>query len=179
MLLYLFVACMCMFGVAYEYIVDYEKLELAYYEKSLVRDAYFLFRKYNRTNHCLNVSFVLLKDLDGRKLQFTTSVHQFLSNEYKKTGMEATYNVCEYWSRDIYGTTSFIKKFGNLEGCDIKKGFYYLYNFMPDESQFPKFVPLGRYMIQMNVVRKSGAPLLRFQWFVTARFKLNNRVYGV
>ncbi|RZC32061.1 DUF1091 domain containing protein, partial [Asbolus verrucosus] len=134
----------------YEYIVNYERLELAYYEKNLVKDAYFLFRKYNRTNFCLNVSFTLLDDLDGNNINFTTSIYQLLSNQYKRTGIELNFNVCKYWKNNLYGTAKHLAQFGNLEGCDIKKKHYYLYNFMPDESTFPKYIPLGSYMIQMD-----------------------------
>jgi hypothetical protein len=46
-----------------------------------------------------------------------------LSGQYKPIALEAKFNVCEYWKKDMYGTITHIKKFGNLEGCDTKKVF--------------------------------------------------------
>ncbi|CAH1370735.1 unnamed protein product [Tenebrio molitor] len=121
------------------------------------------------------MSFTLLKDLDGNKMKFTTSGYQLLSNQYKPTGLKVHFNVCEYWKKDIYGSTTHLKQFGNLEGCDIKKGHYHLYNYMPDESQFPKYVPLGSYMAEIKVEWNSGVPIGTVHWYITSKFKLSRK----
>ena len=54
------------------------------------------------------------------------------------------------------------------------QGHYYLYNYMPDESNFPKYVPLGNYMAEMGIAWNSGKPILKFQWYITAKFMLRS-----
>lgn len=131
---------------------------MTYLDKSLVsKDSHFSFRKRNKTSYVLNLNFNLLKDVDGRNikvsifnnfanlinsinklLQFSASIFQKSNNVYKLTAENIIeYNVCEYFEKDMFGSASALKKYGNLKGCnitkvkflDFAKSFNYILNF--------------------------------------------------
>ncbi|CAH0552814.1 unnamed protein product [Brassicogethes aeneus] len=156
----------------YDYDPIYERVQLEYYEKSLVKHVFFGFQKFNRTYAVLNLSFELTDDLDGRNIFGTSKMYVFVSNTYKYTGIHIDYNVCEQWKNNLFMVRTYLGKFGNLEACDIKKGHYYLHNFVPDRMQLPQKAPFNiPVKFEIDVFRRNGQRILLFAWYGTPNIR--------
>ncbi|XP_049825827.1 uncharacterized protein LOC126266254 [Aethina tumida] len=144
----------------------FDGIKLEYYDKHLAKNAVFNFQKVNRTSSVLNLAFDLTEDLNGRKIFGTSKIYFFMSNQWRYSGFHFDYNVCEQWRTNLFGVRLFLKRFGNLEACDIKKGHYYLNSFLPDITQFPKKAPINLNMkYEIDVFHENKTRILLFSWY--------------
>ncbi|KAF2896451.1 hypothetical protein ILUMI_09725 [Ignelater luminosus] len=75
-----------------------------------------------------------------------------MSNEYRIFPVFVTVNVCAEYTKNSFGAKDILSKTNtNMKPCDMKKGFYYVYNLMPDFSKFPPHLPCGSYKIVTTV----------------------------
>ncbi|CAG9856837.1 unnamed protein product [Phyllotreta striolata] len=160
-----------------------ENIKIDYYNTDLASpNSSFKLFKYNRSQFAINVSIWILQDLDGRKIESATKLYKFLSNDFKYTGVQLKVpNVCKMWKDDLYGIRTIMRKCGDVDLCDIKKGHWHLDNCWPTDSikYFPKSIPLGHYKIAMESKLMDGTPLVTIAWYGEAslyfRQMKNNR----
>ncbi|CAH1110319.1 unnamed protein product [Psylliodes chrysocephalus] len=115
----------------------------------------------------MNASIWILQDVDGRKIVSFTKLYLFLSNSFKFSGIQIKVpNVCKMWKDDLYGIRTAMRKCGDVDLCNIKKGLWHLDNCWPLESKYyPKRMPPGLYKLSMESKLLDGTPLVTLAWY--------------
>ncbi|KAF2895046.1 hypothetical protein ILUMI_11129 [Ignelater luminosus] len=77
--------------------------------------------------------------------------YTFLSNEYRMFPIRASMNLCEVIDANDFGLGDILQE-GFFSGCPIKKGVIRVYNWKPNQSRFPPFIPNGQYKMEMQIL---------------------------
>ncbi|KAK9878671.1 hypothetical protein WA026_023120 [Henosepilachna vigintioctopunctata] len=148
------------------YTIVHEKAELLYYNDSIVTpDVVFSFRKVNKTDFAFNTTFTITRDLLDRKIMINFSPDKLFAGEYKRTGTSFTANLCKFYEKNTFGCRDLLDRYSNFNLCDLRKGFYHMYNFIPDPKLFPKFIPYGSYRLVIHVFHEDSSSLCLIHWY--------------
>ncbi|CAG9771679.1 unnamed protein product [Ceutorhynchus assimilis] len=153
-----------------DYTPELNFLTIEYVEKSLVgTDFHFNFKKVNRTQFTLNAEFDLLQDLDGNKMEIVSELYALVHHHYKFMGLRLENNACQMWKTNYCMMKSILKKYTNIDACNITKKRYYVKDFVFDSSFFPKSVPLGSFKALITA-KADGKKILEIAYFLRMNY---------
>ncbi|KAF2895722.1 hypothetical protein ILUMI_10454 [Ignelater luminosus] len=101
---------------------------------------------YNRTQRAFSLFYDALV-VTGAKLKLDLQVYKFTSNEYRFFPITVNVNACAEYARNTFGMKDLLSKTSNMNFCNLKKGFNYVKNAIPDFSKYPPHLPRGMYKI--------------------------------
>ncbi|KAF5287171.1 hypothetical protein FQR65_LT12300 [Abscondita terminalis] len=119
------------------------------YNKKLIHEMSFDYKKYNRTTKAVNITCFTRVDLTmTNTLGFAQSYRRY-GNEFKEFPARLSFKLCLAVQNNVAGiATSTTTNFS----CPIKKNVRYtIHNWIPDVSRLPPFIPDGEYMLHVNV----------------------------
>ncbi|XP_050506818.1 uncharacterized protein LOC126884731 [Diabrotica virgifera virgifera] len=132
---------------------------------SWLKLTYFTFGQYNRTAKAANFELELFMDVtkeNDAMVHFSFFILK--NNEYKKTPISFPKKVC-----DILGTKYFdlpnITKNSTFKDCPLLKGPQYAYDIMLTSNGWPKFLPEGRFLLELDFVYKNEH-IIKVEWFL-------------
>ncbi|KAF2895876.1 hypothetical protein ILUMI_10299 [Ignelater luminosus] len=99
---------------------------------------------WNRTARVFNASWQQFVDLQNDVL-LDIQVYKFMSNEYRFFPITVRVNTCAEYIRNTFRIKEILPKVSNIKPCNMKRGFYYIRNGVPDFSKFPPQLPRGMY----------------------------------
>ncbi|KAF2883655.1 hypothetical protein ILUMI_22527 [Ignelater luminosus] len=133
-----------------DYSIIFERIQIDRYNKEYLRTAKIVTFKYNRTQPACNATFEVLKDF-GNNLEVIIQAYTFLSNEYRTFPMRFSLDLCKVIDANDFGLGDIVQE-GLFSGCPIKKGVIHVYNWKPNQSRFPPFIPNGQYKLEMEIL---------------------------
>ncbi|XP_044754938.1 uncharacterized protein LOC123313901 [Coccinella septempunctata] len=152
------------------YTIVHEKAELASYQRNIFSENMkFVVKKINSTDISLSMRFTMATDLLDKKIMLKISIDKLIANAYRHTGATGSVNVCEYWEKNAFAMKDMMLKYGYMDGCELKKGTsYYLENFIPEYSSFPKFLPYGSFRVILDFYYENDTqttPIFVVHWY--------------
>ncbi|KAF2881833.1 hypothetical protein ILUMI_24334 [Ignelater luminosus] len=135
-----------------DYNIDFERVELIRYNKSILSSCQVRAFKYNRTCAAVNMTFTpLIRDFEKLEV-IIVQAYRFASNEYRLFPLRFEFNLCDaVFKYNMFGFKDF-KNCGNFT-CNVDKGkTYHICNWTIDQSKFPPLIPTGRYMAELQYI---------------------------
>ncbi|KAF2901138.1 hypothetical protein ILUMI_05048 [Ignelater luminosus] len=77
-------------------------------------------------------------------------VYKFSSNEYRFFPVTVSLNVCAEYFRNSCDVKTILARVSNMNLCNMKKGYYYIKDGLPDYSKFPPHIPRGLYKMSFE-----------------------------
>ncbi|KAF2894356.1 hypothetical protein ILUMI_11817 [Ignelater luminosus] len=153
-----------------DYDVKIERVELARYNTSYLKDVKFQYTFYNRTQKVLNASGHLLVDV-GRDATVTVQFYKFASNEYRFFPVAFDANACHEVAHNTFNLGVMLKNTSNITPCHMKKGLYYIRNLaFNDFSHLPPHFLRGQFKMDAEA-HVSSASLFEIHFYVTVSDK--------
>ncbi|XP_073962948.1 uncharacterized protein [Choristoneura fumiferana] len=139
------------------YYVDVEALNLTYWNPKYYRDCNATAKRFGRNDpiHYIHIHGETLVPL-GNNVLVDVFVHEFLSNEYRRSFVEMHYKLCDLLLRDnVFG--QYINK-DLPKTCPIPKGVYHLTNMSIPDLPLLKTFPFqkGRVFAHTTIKREAG-----------------------
>ncbi|KAB0804989.1 hypothetical protein PPYR_01959 [Photinus pyralis] len=130
----------------------HERCDVSDVNDNLVKNFTYKCVKVNPNRLYLNFSFIsngrIINDRDG---QISVSSGFFRGNQYRKGPVEFKMPYCEGMNRKEFDIPNLLKD-SNVQ-CPILKGvFYYGCNIEPNATNFPPFIPEGRWKLIIKFI---------------------------
>ncbi|KAF2886782.1 hypothetical protein ILUMI_19392, partial [Ignelater luminosus] len=94
--------------------------------------------------------------------------YTFLSNEYRLFPVHFSVRFCDSLESNDFGLREIVQP-GNFDGCPVKKGIVNIYNWKPDPSKFPPFIPNGKYRLDLQFLHFSEEVLFIYAYGTVSR----------
>ncbi|KAF2894133.1 hypothetical protein ILUMI_12041 [Ignelater luminosus] len=94
--------------------------------------------------------------------------YTFLSNEYQLFPIRFSVTFCDSLKSNDFGLREIVQP-GNFHGCPLKKGIVNIYNWKPDPSKFPPFIPNGKYRLDLQFLHFSEEALFIYAYGTVSR----------
>jgi Protein of unknown function (DUF1091) len=123
----------------------------------------------------LSVHFKTLVELK-QPISIKFKLKQLTNGAYVKSFMDLDFELCGFYkstgSNPVFKTLySYAKKFGIIPTkCPVKKGYYYIKDFVPTSSQFPDLLPSNKYWFDVGVttgLASNLTPVMNFSLFMS------------
>ncbi|KAF5287167.1 hypothetical protein FQR65_LT12296 [Abscondita terminalis] len=157
-----------------DYDIKNIRLDSLSYNKEIFEELLIVYRKHNRSAMAMNVSILTRVDLTNNNVHETAQVYRRYGNEYKYFPVRLTYKWCTILEENVLGINT-NPSWGKLS-CPVKKNVRQsMYNWTPDISRLPPFVPDGDYMLKVNSTNQKQY-LYEIQYFATV-YLVNPRIF--